>query len=647
MKQTSRFFYLCLAALWLLNPGGRPACAGVVEYLQHKQAPALRAGLDWLNTEAPLTLTDLKGKFVLLNFWTYSSVNCINLFPELKALQKKYSRELVVVGIHSPKYPIQRHTNNVKEAVIRYRLDYPVVNDAHLRIWRDYDIHAWPTIILIDPEGKIIHKQLGEDVYAAVDKVLTTHINHSRFFIRTKPVALRLERNKAHLTSLSFPGKVLATENERLFIADSGHNRILMTDWQGHIQDVIGSGIRGIRDGVFETACFADPQGMAAQGDILYVADAGNHAVRKVNLKTREVVTIAGTGRKNTSRFPKGAGTSVDLNFPTDLTLINDQLYIAMTGAHQIWVLNLKDGNIQVYAGSGVENLINGPLIKSAFAQPAGIVSVENALYVLDSEVSAVRHVGLLLGAKVDTMMGQGLHTFGDDDGAPEKARLQHPLGICKTPESLFIADTYNNKIRMFSLADSTLNTLSGDIRSGFKDGLFQQALFNEPGGLSYMKNQIFIADTNNHSIRVLDLENKRVGTMPLKGNVETFLAGQPLEKDFKGSTQKLRKTFSNDVQDLTLSIKLPRTSQIFYEGKPYLRLFTAGGDFHRLYAIYDQNSTFHVYSIFASDTLYAEVFVTYCQTGQPGNCMKENRLYVIPLTDKKPSGDIRLFFKG
>ncbi|HOY10100.1 MAG TPA: redoxin family protein [Candidatus Omnitrophota bacterium] len=647
MKQTSRFLYFCLAALWLLNPGGRPACAGIVEYLQHKQAPALRSGLDWLNTESPLTLAELKGKFVLLNFWTYSSVNCINLFQELKALQKKYPRELVMIGVHSPKYPVQRHPKNVTEAVIRYRLDYPVVNDARMRIWRDYDIRAWPTVVLIDPEGKIIHKQIGEDIFSAVDKELTTRLNHNQYFLRTQPVALRLERKKEPMTSLAFPGKVLATDDERLFIADSGHDRILVTDWQGHVQEIIGSGARGFQDGAFGAACFHDPQGMARQGDILYVADAGNHAIRKVDLKSGKVMTVAGTGRKNTARFPKGAGASVDLNYPTDLTLIHDQLYIAMTGAHQIWVLDLESGDIKVCAGSGVENLIDGPLIRSAFAQPSGIVSVENTLYVLDSEVSAVRRVGLLLGAQVETVVGKGLHTFGDDDGTQETARLQHPLGICRTPESLVIADTYNNKIRMLSLADNTLSTVSGDSRAGFKDGPFHKALFNEPGGLSYMKNRVFIADTHNHSIRVLDLENKRVETLPLQGEIETFLAGQPGVEGFEGTILRTRKTFSNDVQDLTLSIKLPRGTRISYEGKPYMRLWTTQGDFQRLYAIYDETSIFHVYTIFPADTLYAEVFVTYCRQDQPGQCVQDRRLYVFLLTDKKPSGDIRFILKG
>jgi len=646
MKSIPRFFYLLLAVVWFFNPAGVPAGAGLVEYLPHKQAPTLRTGLDWLNTEAPLTLADLKGKFVLLNFWTYSSVNCVNVFAELKALQKKYPRELVIVGIHSPKYPVQRYTDNVKEAVIRYSLDYPVVNDASLRIWRDYDIHAWPTVILIDPEGKIVHKQIGENIYPAVDKELRTRISHGGYFIRTNPVSLRLERHKEPLTSLLFPGKVLATDDERLFIADSGHNRILITDGQGRIQDTIGSGAPGLQDGAFETTRFTDPQGMVRQGDSLYIADAGNHAIRRADLKARKVVTIAGTGRRSLSRFPEGAGTAVDLNYPTDLTWVGEQLYIAMTGAHQIWTLDLRDGNIKVYAGSGIENLLDGPLRKSAFAQPAGIVPSENAVYVLDSEVSAIRRVGLFLGAQVETMAGKGLHTYGDEEGGPEQARLQHPLGLCRTPESLLIADTYNNKIRVFSLSDNTLTTLSGDARRGYRDGPFHRALFNGPGGVSYMNNRVFIADTNNHCIRILDLENKRVGTLSLNGNIETFLAEQPGIEDFKGPTQKIRKTFSNDVQDVTLSLKLPRGARILYDRKPYVRLFTASRDFQRLYAIYDETSTFHVYTIFPVETLYAEVSLTYGIQDQPAQTVEEKRVYIFSLTDQKPSGDIRVLFK-
>ena len=647
MKNIVRLFLLC-PALLLVPAGGTPSArAGIVEYLPRKQAPAFRPGLDWLNTETPLALSDLKGKFVLLNFWTYSSVNCINLFPDLKALQAKYPKELVVVGVHSPKYPSQRYTKNVKDAVVRYSLDYPVVNDARLRIWRDYDIHAWPTVILLDPEGRIIHKHLGEDIYPAVDKILRAQIAHGHYFIKTNALTLRLERNKEPLTSLAHPGKVLATADERLFIADSGHNRILVADWEGRVQDVIGAGPPGLQDGAFEEARLSDPRGMALQGEFLYIADAGNHAVRKASLKNRQLVTIAGTGRKNTQRFPKGPAASVDLNFPTDLTLNSDQLYIAMTGAHQIWVMDLKNGNINVYAGSGEENLIDGPLMKSAFAQPAGVAPVSDNLYVADSEVSALRRVGLLWGAQVDTLVGKGLHAFGDIDGDAEHSRLQNPMGICGTPEALLVADTYNNKIRMFSLSGNTLSTLAGTLRSGLKDGPLRQALFNAPEGLSYAKNRLFVADTNNNCIRVMDMENKRVGTFPLKGEIETFLSQQPGAEDFKGSVLKVRKTFSNDVQDLTLAIKLPAGSQILYSGKPYVRLFTAQGDFQRVYSIYDQNPTFHVYTIFSADTLYAEVVLTYCRKGQAGTCLKVKRLYQVPLSDKKVSGDVRLLFKG
>lgn len=486
-------------------------------------APDFPDGLEWLNTERPLSLRELRGKVVLLDFWTYCCINCMHILPDLKRLERKYANELVVIGVHSAKFFTEQETENIRQAILRYEIEHPVVNDNQMVIWSQYAVRAWPTLVLIDPQGKIVGYHSGEGIYEIFDKAIQQVIQtfEARGQLDRTPLRFKLERERTPRTVLHFPGKVLADEtSQRLFIADSNHHRILVVSLKDNtIQKVIGSGEAGFADGAFDKARFRNPQGMAydPKTETLYIADTDNHAIRKADLRREQVETLAGTGEQSRVYPPRpGKGKEVALNSPWDVVLLGDTLYIAMAGSHQLWRLDLQTLQAEPHAGTGREACIDGPLPASALAQPSGITTDGTKLYFADSEVSCIRMADVNPNGQLETLVGGDLFEFGDRDGTGRAARLQHPLGVVYVEGMLYVADTYNNKIKRLDPKTRRIETFVGTGEAGATDGT--QARFDEPGGISYANGKLYVADTNNHLIRVVDIKTRQVSTLTLKG---------------------------------------------------------------------------------------------------------------------------------
>ncbi|HEX8173944.1 MAG TPA: thioredoxin-like domain-containing protein [Pyrinomonadaceae bacterium] len=483
------------------------------------RAPELNGARSWLNTDKPLSLAALRGKVVLLDFWTYGCINCIHIIPDLKRLEAKYANQLVVIGVHSAKFDNEKETENIRRIILRYEIEHPVANDADFRIWNEYGVRAWPTQVLIGPDGYVIGAVSGEGNYDALERVIgqTVEEFRRRGLLNEQPLKLVLERAKVGDLPLAFPGKVLADAGgDRLFIADSNHNRIVVTKLDGTLQYVIGTGARGSRDGPVEGAEFYRPQGMALDGDTLYVADTENHLIRRVNLKSRVVETLAGTGRQSHSFEADGAAREVSLNSPWDLHLSGRTLYVAMAGPHQIWRLELDGMRVSVFAGSGREARMDGTLEESAFSQPSGITGDGSRLYVADSEANIIRVIDLSKGS-VETLAGGDLFDFGDEDGAGDEVRLQHPLGVVAYEGKVFIADTYNHKIKLLEPRARAVKTFAGTGRPGQADGA-RGVSFYEPGGISIARGKLYVADTNNHAVRVVDTKTRETSTLVIRG---------------------------------------------------------------------------------------------------------------------------------
>jgi len=468
-------------------------------------APGLDGAVDWLNVSSPIAIADLRGKVVILDFWTYGCVNCMHVLKDLKTLEQRFPDELAVIGIHSPKFTNERDTENLKRILVRYEIEHPVANDANLAIWRRYGAQAWPTRVIIDPAGNVVGTAMGEGnlegFVSAVRTVIRVFDDPSTSNPASADSALRagrinrnrlpmqLERLRHFDRPLLYPGKVLADEaSNRLFIADSNHNRIVVATLDGKLIETIGSGLQGDADGIFSQARFHRPQGLAIDGDTLYVADTENNQIRAIDFQARAVHTLAAD----------------NLNSPWDLALKTGILIVAMAGTHQIWVIDLLHDRAYPYAGTGEEARRDGAVNEVAFAQPSGLAVNDNTLFVADAEANTIRSVSLPPTNTVTTLAGGDLFEFGDRDGAGDAVRLQHPLGVAAHDGIVYVADTYNHKIKALDPASGTMST--------FATG------FYEPGGLSIANGKIYVADTNNHAIRTIDLKSKQIETLTIDG---------------------------------------------------------------------------------------------------------------------------------
>ena len=519
MKKAAFLAILLVAAgvtLVVLREGGGfaplvAAAAGVPEELVGKQAaPDFPAGLDWINTGGkPVSIKQLRGKVVLLDFWTYGCINCFHIIPDLQKLEAKYPDTLVIIGVHSAKFETEGKTAHIAAVVQRYGLRHPVVNDNQLQVWDEYGAQGWPTLTVIDPVGNVVGQVSGEGHYALMDTVVGTLVSEfgAKKQLDTRPLWFKGLQDKMPATQLLYPGKVLAdVAGDRLFIADSNHDRIVVATLAGKVIQVIGDGKPGLKDGGFATAEFHYPQGLTlADANTLYVADTDNSALRRIDLKQGRVATVAGDGKQAYMDDGDQPAAKAELNTPWDVLYHGGLVYIAMAGQHQLWTYDPHGQEIRHFAGSGREGIDDGELAEASFAQPSGLSSDGDKLYVADPEASAVRAVDLSGHfARVKTLVGLGLFTFGDVDGRGDAVRLQHDLGVAWHDGRIYIADTYNGKIKVLDPSKGSVTTLVGG------DTL------EEPGGLSVGGDTLYVADTDHGRIVSVDLKTGKATPLAL-----------------------------------------------------------------------------------------------------------------------------------
>lgn len=440
----------------------------------------------------------------------------------MRELETRYAGRLVVIGVHSAKYPAEEESNHLAAAVQRLEIEHPVINDRGRRIWDAYAIRAWPSVMLVDPVGNVVAKHEGEFTVAMFEPFLeTSFAEYKQAGVLDRTPLTGITPPEPPTTPLAFPGKVVAS-GERLYIADTNHNRIVVTSLDGAVVQIVGSGAAGLADGARETAAFNHPQGLAIDGDTLYVADTDNHAIRRIDLASGEVTTIAGTGEQAGRFISGGSALRTSLNSPWDVAVLDGVLWIAMAGFHQLWWHRPGSDDVRRFAGTGHEGLRDGSTSGAWLAQPSGLATFgEQALVFTDSETSSIRTADLpgRGDGQVRTLVGEDLFDFGDIDGGPEVARLQHALGVAyhEPSDTLYVADTYNNKIKRLDPRSRRIETWLGDGEAGNDDGTGTSARFFEPSGLSVSHDTLWIADTNNHTIRRADLTTGGVTTVAVR----------------------------------------------------------------------------------------------------------------------------------
>ncbi len=541
-------------------------------------APDFPIGDQWLNTSHPISLAQLRGKVVLLDFWTFCCINCMHVIPDLEKLEAKYKDHLFVIGVHSAKYTNEKSTEAIREAILRYGITHPVINDSNFAVWNSYGVNAWPTFVLINPEGKIIGIQSGEGLYDLFDKVIGQTIAYfgEKGELKDTKIQLTPELRSSQQHLLKYPGKVAATPDGKLLISDSNNNRILIVGPDGQIETVIGSGKQGNTDGSFDKAEFNRPQGVTQHGDKIYIADTENHLIRVADLTSKTVATVLGTGEESRQFNVAGKGTNVALNSPWDLLVQGDKLYIAMAGSHQLWEADINSWEAKPYAGTSAENILDDKLLSANLAQPSGITTDGKKLYFADSETSSIRSADLDPDGKVETIIGKGLFDYGDIDGKYPDARLQHPLGVTYHDGLLYVADTYNHKIKVIDPKKKTSTTLAGTGQRGMKDGSFKEAEFDEPSGLTFLDGKLYVADANNQQIRILDLTAKTVSTLMLK-NIG-MLADQTMD-NFSGRVIKTpRRPLHTGNAAVSFGLNIPEGYELNKQAPFYVN-FTTSND--------------------------------------------------------------------
>lgn len=470
----------------------------------------------WLNVSRDLTAKDLENRIVLLDFWTYACVNCLHMIPEIKKLEEQFGDKLTVIGVHSGKFSEEKGLDNVKSAVLKYEIDHPVINDGGFAIWKNFTVSSWPTLVLINPKGEVQKVYVGEGNGVALSRDIKKLVKKYQPQLNKTPLPVLLEKNKVAGHILQFPSKIEfarnfsyknITKTNALIIADSKNNRIVVIRLDGKIILEVGSGKRGLKDGDIDSAQFNFPRGLLYKDNILYVADTGNHALRKVDFKNNQVSTLVGSGERGFAINDEVSAISAELASPWDLEFFPDyqNIIIANAGTHQLLKYNIGGNVITPFAGSGVEDIIDGKYPNNALAQTGGLSVVGGKLYFVDSESSSLRVADK--SGEVKTLIGKGLFDFGYKNGGADTALMQHPVGLVADDTGVYIADTLNNVIRKYNFSTKQI--------SDYGNGK-SKVSYNEPEDIIAVLDKFYIADTNNNRIVVVDRKSNKASVLAL-----------------------------------------------------------------------------------------------------------------------------------
>ncbi len=466
----------------------------------HPRVPEFPESLQWVNTDYAPALSGFKGKVVVIYFWTPSNLNSRGLLPALRALETKHDSGLALVGIVCPKFSRETTIGPVLKSVNRHYIRHPVALDPDYYLWQQYGIRCWPSAAIIDAKGELRRMVEGDDAGSSIDEAVTTLLDEAASMEIRDYGRVSATRKPEPGGTLQFPSAILPARGH-IYISDSGNNRVLEVGETGRVIRTFGSGNPGFWDGALQNSGFNSPQGLSVNDNYLYVADTGNHAIRRISLFSGDVETVMGTGKPEKTVMLAGTDLrSISCNSPVGLASKGPNLFITMAGNNQIWRLDLKNMQVSWHSGSGQLGLTNGERAHAAFACPMGITVQDNHLFVADADSSAIRRVSIKTG-EVSTRCGRGTFTFGSEDGGRSNSLMQYPCDVALSlnREQLWVADTYNSLLRLVDLESGRVSTPAIDFE------------FNEPAYLTMHDHALWVADTNAHRIVQVHMADRSV----------------------------------------------------------------------------------------------------------------------------------------
>ena len=484
------------------------------------RAPDLSGRGGWIGVDRPLSLSALRGRIVLLHFWAFSCVNCLRVLDEIRRLEQRFGEDLVVVGVHSPKFPREADHGAVRQAVARHRVAHPVLDDPGRETWARYGVRAWPSLVLIDRRGYVVASMSGQGHEQELGELIAGLGPEQKGTGAPKPEPLDLVPSPLLplAGTLAYPGKVaVSPDGQRLAIADTGHDQVLVCTVDGLVLEAHTG--------------FSRPQGVRFDGEVVVVCDTGANRV----VRTDGVVVADGIAS------------------PWDLIVDDDgSLVVAEAGRHRLRRVRPGEQRVLVAAGSGAEGLQDGPASQAQLAQPSGVTGTAGGVAFADAEASAVRM--LTASGEVVTLVGEGLFEWGAEDGPPGRARLQHPLGVSAAAdgERVYVADTFNSLLRVWD--GQSLQTLP-------VTGL------EEPGGLDVLPDgRLAVADTNHHRVVSVDPGSGAVEPIELDESWVMSTEGHPV-RAFAG--QALPIAVRLDLIDEELDLSAGPPVQVVVEARP------------------------------------------------------------------------------
>ncbi len=492
----------------------------------------------WLNLSKPIIDEDLKDRVILLHFWNRSCISCIATLFDIKKLEQKFGNKLLVIGIYSAKFDSEKNYQLIENAVLKHDITHPILVDDDLKIWNNFKIKAWPSFVLINPHGNEVETYVGENSVVEMSRDVKKIISRYRYRLNSNPLPITPEKYNKIGNVLRFPSKLAYSSSlsyksrqySAIFISNSGQNNIVISALNGDIIEKIGGAEEGLVDGIFDDATFNSPSGILFNDNKLYVADSGNHALRVIDFKEGLVKTLVGSGVKGDVISDATAidAALVNLSSPSDVEFFPDKNTIAISnsGTNQILLYHLKDHKISVLAGSGKEGMLDGKGRASSLAQTSDMSAFQGKLYFLDALTSSLRVVDK--SGDVKTLIGQG-EKFGHANGAKEKALMQHPLALTVDNSGVYIADSFNHRIRKYDFSSKQIRDLVG---AESDDDFGAKTRFDSPEGIISIANNFYISDSGNNRLLILNrskLNSTLLNVMPpLKLPKEGFLEYLP-----------------------------------------------------------------------------------------------------------------------